>query len=68
VGRCTSPASLAGLPALSLPCGFTREGLPIGLQLIGRAFEEDVLLEMGIAYQAKTDWHERRPPRREETG
>lgn len=68
VGRCTSPASLAGLPALSLPCGFTREGLPIGLQLIGRVFEEDVLLEIGIAYQAKTDWHERRPPRREETG
>jgi len=68
VGRCTSAASLAGLPAVSLPCGFTRDGLPIGLQLIGRAFEEDVLLQMGIAYQAATDWHERRPPRIEERG
>lgn len=61
IGRCTSPASLAGLPALSLPCGFTRGDLPIGMQLIGRAFEDDLLLEIGIVYQAATDWHQRHP-------
>lgn len=66
IGRCTSPASLAGLPALSIPVGFTRGGLPIGMQLIGRAFEDDVLLEIGIAYQAATDWHQRHPSRFEE--
>lgn len=66
IGRCTSPASLAGLPALSLPCGFTREGLPIGMQLMGRAFDEQTLLRIAIAYQVETDWHERHPPLPEE--
>ncbi|HEY3743300.1 MAG TPA: amidase [Bryobacteraceae bacterium] len=53
--------NLAGLPALSLPCGFA-DGLPIGLQLVSRAFNENLLLRMGIEFQARTDWHKRRPP------
>ena len=58
----TTPASLAGVPALSLPCGFTAGGLPIGLQLIGRRFDEVTLLRAGRAYERETDWHTRRPP------
>ncbi len=57
----TIPVSLAGLPALAVPCGFDR-GLPIGLQLIGRAFDEARLLRIGYAYQQVTEWHRRRPP------
>ncbi|HWP73622.1 MAG TPA: amidase family protein, partial [Methylomirabilota bacterium] len=53
----TTPASLAGVPALSLPCGFTAGGLPIGLQLIGRRFDEVTLLRAGRAYERATDWH-----------
>lgn len=56
----TVPASLAGLPALSIPCGFAG-GLPIGLQLIGPHFAEDRLLALGEAYQRETDWHLRTP-------
>lgn len=59
--RYTSPASLAGLPALSVPCGFTAGGLPIGLQLIGRPFHEGLLFRLGYAYQQATDWHRRHP-------
>ena len=57
----TTPASLAGLPALSLPCGFV-DGLPVGLQLIGPRFEEGRLLALGGEFQRATDWHRRRPP------
>jgi aspartyl-tRNA(Asn)/glutamyl-tRNA(Gln) amidotransferase subunit A len=53
--------NLAGLPALSLPCGFV-DGLPLGLQLVGPAFEENTLLAIGLAFQKVTDWHKRRPP------
>jgi aspartyl-tRNA(Asn)/glutamyl-tRNA(Gln) amidotransferase subunit A len=56
-----SPWSLAGLPALSLPCGFV-DGLPIGLALVGRRFEEATLLRGAHAFQQATDWHDRRPP------
>ncbi len=56
----TIPASLAGLPALSLPCGFTG-GLPIGMQLIGPHFSERRLLETSALYQQNTDWHQRHP-------
>jgi aspartyl-tRNA(Asn)/glutamyl-tRNA(Gln) amidotransferase subunit A len=57
----TVPVSLAGLPGVSIPGGFTRAGLPIGLQLIGRAFDEATLLRAAHAYQTVTDWHLRRP-------
>lgn len=60
--RCTFPVNLTGLPALSLPCGFDRNGLPIGLQVIGRPFDEATVLRVGHAYQRLTDWHTRRPP------
>ena len=53
--------NLAGLPALSLPCGFA-SGMPIGIQLVGRAFTENTLLAIGKAFQERTDWHRRRPP------
>ncbi len=58
----TISVNLAGLPALSLPCGVDASGLPIGLQLIGRPFAEDVLLRTAYAYEQSTDWHTRRPP------
>jgi aspartyl-tRNA(Asn)/glutamyl-tRNA(Gln) amidotransferase subunit A len=60
--RCTFPFNLTGQPALTLPCGFTTAGLPIGLQLAARLFGEPTLLRVGHAYQRVTDWHTRRPP------
>lgn len=57
----TISVNLAGLPAISLPCGFSKAGLPIGLQLIGRAFEEDTLLRAAHAYEQATQWHLKRP-------
>ena len=59
----TIPAgNLAGLPALALPMGFGRDGLPVSLQLLGRAFSEATLVALGTAYQQVTDWHRKRPP------
>ena len=58
----TTPASLAGVPAMSIPCGFTVTGLPIGLHLTGRAFDETAVLRVAHAYEQATDWHRRRPP------
>ncbi|MDY6806432.1 MAG: Asp-tRNA(Asn)/Glu-tRNA(Gln) amidotransferase subunit GatA [Cyanobacteriota bacterium] len=57
----TIPVNLAGLPALSLPCGFDSKGLPIGLQLIGNVLKESQLLEVGRVYQESTRWHTRAP-------
>jgi len=57
----TIGVNLAGLPGLSLPCGFTRSGLPIGLQIIGQPFKEAELLGVARAYEARTAWGERRP-------
>ena len=57
----TRPFNLTGLPALSLPCGFDNEGMPIGLQIVGRPFEEATVLRAGYAYERATEWHERRP-------
>jgi aspartyl-tRNA(Asn)/glutamyl-tRNA(Gln) amidotransferase subunit A len=54
---CTVTVNLAGLPGISLPCGFTGERLPVGLQLIGRPLDEATLLRIGDAYQRVTDWH-----------
>jgi aspartyl-tRNA(Asn)/glutamyl-tRNA(Gln) amidotransferase subunit A len=59
--RFTSPFNLSGLPALSLPCGFTRSGLPIGLQVISRAWNESGALRVGYAYQQVTEWHTMKP-------
>ena len=58
----TIAANLTGAPALSIPCGFTRGGLPIGLQLQGGYFAEARLLDVAHRYQQATDWHLRRPP------
>ncbi len=57
--RMTMPFNLAGLPAISLPCGFSSSGLPIGLQIVGKPFEESMILRIAHAYQQLTDWHRR---------
>jgi aspartyl-tRNA(Asn)/glutamyl-tRNA(Gln) amidotransferase subunit A len=57
-----TPAALAGTPAIALPCGFTRAGLPLSLQLLGRPFDEATLLRAARAYEQETDWSGRRPP------
>lgn len=57
---CTLPINLAGIPAMSLPCGFA-EGLPIGMQLMGKPFDEPTLLKVAYAYEQSCDWHARRP-------
>ncbi len=58
----TISANLAGVPALSLPCGFTREMLPIGLQVLAAPFREETVLRVAHAYEQATDWHRRSPP------
>ena len=58
----TVAPNLAGVPALSQPCGFTKAGLPIGLQIIGPALGEEVCFRVGGAYESRTQWHERLPP------
>ncbi|MBM3790332.1 MAG: amidase [Acidobacteria bacterium] len=60
--RFTRPANLAGLPAISMPCGFSRENLPVGLQLIGRRRDERTLLRLAWAYESMTPWHSSWPP------
>ena len=57
----TSPFNLANTPALSINCGFTSEGLPVGLQIAGRPFDETRLFQVAYAYEQATDWHTRRP-------
>ena len=59
--RVTSIASVTGLPALSVPCGFDSRGLPIGMQLMGQALSEGRLLRLGHAYEQATEWHKARP-------
>jgi aspartyl-tRNA(Asn)/glutamyl-tRNA(Gln) amidotransferase subunit A len=58
----TVSANLSGLPAMSVPCGFTRENLPIGLQLMGRRFDEATLLRAADAYERDTEWSKQHPP------
>jgi aspartyl-tRNA(Asn)/glutamyl-tRNA(Gln) amidotransferase subunit A len=60
--RTCCPFNLSGLPALSVPCGLTRAGLPVGLQIVGRPFDEATVLRIGQAYESATDWHARKPP------
>jgi aspartyl-tRNA(Asn)/glutamyl-tRNA(Gln) amidotransferase subunit A len=57
----TIPANLAGLPAISIPCGFDSAGMPIGLQIITKPLAEAKLFEIAAAYQDGTDWHLRAP-------
>ncbi len=57
----TTPVNLAGNCALSLPCGFASNGMPIGLQLIGDDFQEETILKVGHAYEQTTEWHKKRP-------
>ncbi len=57
----TVTANLAGVPAISIPCGFSRENLPIGLQLQAAPFDEERLLQAAHQFQAVTDWHQRSP-------
>ncbi len=59
--RLTRPSNLTGLPSISIPCGFSREQLPIGLQLIGKRWEEATLLRVAYAYEQATPWHDRFP-------
>jgi len=57
---CTLPINIAGLPAISIPAGFA-DGLPIGMQIIGKPFSEETILKIAHAYQQSTEWHKRRP-------
>jgi aspartyl-tRNA(Asn)/glutamyl-tRNA(Gln) amidotransferase subunit A len=59
--RFTAPFNLTGLPALALPCGFTKEGLPVGLQLTGGPWKEAQVLQAAYAYEQATDWHLKKP-------
>jgi aspartyl-tRNA(Asn)/glutamyl-tRNA(Gln) amidotransferase subunit A len=59
--RNTRPFNVWGLPAISVPCGFTRSGLPIGLQIAGPHWREDLVLRVARAYESATEWHRRRP-------
>jgi aspartyl-tRNA(Asn)/glutamyl-tRNA(Gln) amidotransferase subunit A len=57
----TIPVNLAGLPGMSIPCGFTSHGLPIGLQLIGKPWDEATLFQVASAYESETNWHTQQP-------
>lgn len=59
--RLSCPANLTGLPAISVPCGFTGAGLPVGLQIIGAGFDEATVLRVASTFEAATPWHERTP-------
>ncbi len=59
--RFTAPFDLTGSPALTMPAGFTKTGLPVAIQFVGRHFEEDILVRAGHAYQRETDWHHQHP-------
>ena len=59
--RLSAPANVTGLPSLSVPCGFSSDGLPIGFQAIGRPLDEATILRLGAAYEAATDWSKRHP-------
>ncbi|MCH7605923.1 MAG: aspartyl/glutamyl-tRNA amidotransferase subunit A [Chloroflexi bacterium] len=58
----TRPYNISGFPAITVPCGFSDTGMPIGLQLAGRPFDELTVLRAAYAYEQATDWHKRRPP------
>ncbi|HEY9654200.1 MAG TPA: amidase, partial [Crinalium sp.] len=57
----TIPVNLAGLPGISVPCGFDSQGLPIGLQIVGNVLREDQVLQVAYAYEQATEWHKQTP-------
>ncbi|MFC1667245.1 Asp-tRNA(Asn)/Glu-tRNA(Gln) amidotransferase subunit GatA [Candidatus Omnitrophota bacterium] len=57
----TISANLAGIPGISIPCGFTKDNLPIGLQILGRPFDEETILRIAYNYEQDTDWHKKKP-------
>ncbi len=57
----TISVNLAGVPAISIPCGFTKDNLPVGLQIIGKHFDEESIFKLAYAYEQSTEWHLRRP-------
>jgi amidase len=59
--RFTAPFDFSGSPTITLPCGFSAEGLPLGLQLVSRHLEEELLCRVGVGYEQATDWHTRHP-------
>ena len=58
----TGPFNLAGVPALTLPCGFSSDNMPMGLQIVGKPFAEETVLNVAHAFEQNTEWHNRRPP------
>lgn len=60
-GRFAAPFNLTGMPAISVPCGFSRDKLPIGLQIAGRPFDESTILQTAHAYEQRTEWHKMHP-------
>ena len=62
MGHCTRPINFLGLPAVTVPCGFTANGLPTAFQVVARPFDEATMLRVGHAYQKATDWHKMAPP------
>ena len=61
LSRLTRPFNICGFPTASVPCGFTSDGMPIGIQMAGRAFEDATVLRAAHAYEQATDWHARWP-------
>jgi aspartyl-tRNA(Asn)/glutamyl-tRNA(Gln) amidotransferase subunit A len=59
--RLTRPFNVLGLPVVALPCGFSAAGLPLGLQIVGRPFDEGTILRIAHAYEQASGWHHRRP-------
>ena len=57
----TNPFNLTGLPAISVPCGFTEGNLPVGIQIVARPFDEASCFRVAYAYEQATEWHKRRP-------
>jgi aspartyl-tRNA(Asn)/glutamyl-tRNA(Gln) amidotransferase subunit A len=57
----TIPVNLAGLPGISIPCGFDEQGMPIGIQIIANVLREDLLLQAAYAYEQSTTWHQKTP-------
>jgi aspartyl-tRNA(Asn)/glutamyl-tRNA(Gln) amidotransferase subunit A len=57
----TISVNLAGIPAISIPCGFTKKGLPVGLQILAKPFNEEMLFRVAYTYERNTLWHTRKP-------